>query len=199
LSRSFAWDQSYYQGELGQHCPLAWLTSVDFVCEIQKGSVSNGHEFGYEAVLRHIGNLAPTASIRYGLFEIYSTRSHLKYDNSIRHASGGSVKSSLFQNWTHDSRDNNVMTTKGAYLRISQELAGLGGDASFYKAESEAQLSRRVLSNSVSRDAILAFFFSDRVPVLVHCCSYRYSMEPVQPNLFLRPVSTGRAHECQNV
>lgn len=68
----------------------------------------------------------------------------------MRHAAGSSIKSALFHNWVHDSRDDKVTATRGSYLKLSQELAGLGGDASFYKADSETQFSRKIFSNVVS-------------------------------------------------
>lgn len=88
------------------------------------------HELGYEAVLRHLGNLTPTASM------------------SIRQAAGTSIKSSIFHNWTRDTRDDTIMATKGEYMKLSHEFAGIGGDASFYKAQSETVISRRVASNA---------------------------------------------------
>jgi len=101
-----------------------------------------------------VGNLTPTASM------------------SMRHAAGSSIKSSLFHNWIHDSRDDKISATRGSYLKLAQELAGLGGDAFFYKAESEAQLSRQLFSgvslSFAARGGILwslfdrPTYFSDR-------------------------------------
>jgi outer membrane protein insertion porin family len=68
----------------------------------------------------------------------------------MRYAAGSSIKSSIFHNWTKDTRDDKITATEGFYLRLSQELAGLGGDASFYKAESETQFSRKILPSIVS-------------------------------------------------
>ena len=34
-------------------------------------------------------------------------------------------------------------------MKLSHEFAGIGGDASFYKAQSETVISRRVASNAV--------------------------------------------------
>jgi outer membrane protein assembly factor BamA len=41
------------------------------------------------------------------------------------------------------------MTTQGLYTKLFQELAGLGGDASFYKAEAECQISRPLVPGIV--------------------------------------------------
>ncbi|KAF8630232.1 hypothetical protein AX15_003034 [Amanita polypyramis BW_CC] len=111
------------------------------------------HEFAYEAVHRHIGSLAPTASL------------------SMRATAGPSVKSALSHTYVLDTRDDRIMATRGYYLRFFHELAGigasipvatatpdgltaatwigLGGDAAFYKAETEAQASR-LIANGVS-------------------------------------------------
>lgn len=102
----------------------------------QRGALAEGtHEFGYEAVLRHLGNLQPSASV------------------SMREVAGQSVKSALFHTWTRDTRDDAIFGTRGAYLNLSQELAGFGGDASFYKAEGKAQLARPLLPGLVSMPA----------------------------------------------
>ncbi|KAF8340133.1 surface antigen-domain-containing protein [Amanita rubescens] len=106
------------------------------------------HEFAYEAVHRHIGSLAPTASL------------------SMRVAAGPSVKSAFSHTYVLDTRDDRFMATRGFYFRFYHELAGagvnipvsaatpdrpavttrlgLGGDATFYKAETEAQVSRPI-------------------------------------------------------
>ena len=63
----------------------------------------------------------------------------------MREAAGLSVKSALSHTWTRDTRDDNIFGTRGAYLRAVQELAGFGGDASFYKTEAHAQLVRPVV------------------------------------------------------
>lgn len=77
--------------------------------------------------------------------------------SSIRQAAGTSMKSSIFHNWTRDTRDDGIMATKGEYLKLSHEFAGIGGDASFYKAQSETLISRRIASNAVRNLSYLAF------------------------------------------
>ena len=76
---------------------------------------------------------------------------------SIRQASGSSVKSSIFHNWTRDTRDDPIMASKGGYVKLSHELAGIGGDASFYKAQSETVISRRIASNAVRNPFHMSF------------------------------------------
>ena len=41
-----------------------------------------------------------------------------------------------------------MYTKKGIFFKLAHELAGLGGDTAFYKAETESQIARP-LSNSV--------------------------------------------------
>lgn len=62
----------------------------------------------------------------------------------MREAAGTSVKSSLSHTFKYDTRDDKLAATRGVYAKTYQELAGLalGGDARFYKAEAEGQVSR---------------------------------------------------------
>lgn len=67
----------------------------------------------------------------------------------MREAAGQSIKSSVSHSWTRDTRDDRLLGTRGSYTKLSHELAGLGGDTSFYKTEAHAQLSRPMLSGVV--------------------------------------------------
>jgi len=90
--------------------------------------MANGaHTLAYEAVIRHVAGLMPTGSI------------------SMREAAGCTLKSALSYTWVRDTRDDNLTGTRGAYTKLYNEFAGLGGDTSFYKTEVEGQLSRRLL------------------------------------------------------
>ncbi|KAK7059619.1 SAM50-like protein SPAC17C9.06 [Favolaschia claudopus] len=96
---------------------------------VRSGQIPTGmHQVAYEAVLRHIGGLKDEASL------------------SIREAAGQSVKSSLSHTFSLDSRDDRLFPTKGFYLKTFHEMAGLGGDASFLKSETHAQVSRPLFS-----------------------------------------------------
>ncbi|KAG6886266.1 hypothetical protein C0993_006676 [Termitomyces sp. T159_Od127] len=98
---------------------------------VRSGALPCGvHEIAYEAVLRHIGSLTPTASI------------------GIREAAGQTLKSSLSHSFIIDSRNDRLMPTKGHYAKVFNEFAGLGGDASFYKCELEGQISRPVIGGT---------------------------------------------------
>ncbi|EMD31954.1 hypothetical protein CERSUDRAFT_119283 [Gelatoporia subvermispora B] len=92
---------------------------------LRTGTLGQGmHEVAYEAVLRHISNLAPSASI------------------SIREAAGQNIKSAVSHTWVRDTRDDRLVGTRGSFLKFFNELAGLGGDASHYKTEAQGQFSR---------------------------------------------------------
>lgn len=67
----------------------------------------------------------------------------------MREAAGPSTKSAVSHTWTRDTRDDSIFGTRGSYLRFAQELAGLGGDASFHKTEAHAQLARPVIPGVV--------------------------------------------------
>ncbi len=69
---------------------------------------------------------------------------------SVREAAGASTKSSLFYAWTRDSRDHAVFGSRGVRAQFRHELAGLGGDTAFYKAEGGLQASRALLPGVVS-------------------------------------------------
>jgi outer membrane protein insertion porin family len=73
----------------------------------------------------------------------------LNYVTSIRQAAGQTTKSSITHTWVRDNRDDRITATRGEFLKFSHELAGLGGDASFYKAEAETQFSRPLLPGIV--------------------------------------------------
>ncbi|BGP19686.1 hypothetical protein JCM10213_001862 [Rhodosporidiobolus nylandii] len=86
------------------------------------------HEVAYEAVLRQVGDIGAGASM------------------SIRNSAGPTTKSSISHTFTHDTRNDPFLSTSGAFLKARQELAGLLGDASFLKLETEGSLSRPIRS-----------------------------------------------------
>ncbi|GAA5899537.1 hypothetical protein JCM8208_000585 [Rhodotorula glutinis] len=100
------------------------------------------HEFAYEAVLRQIGDIAPTASM------------------SIRDAAGPSVKSAISHVFMRDTRDDPFVSTRGAFVKLKQEYAGLGGDANFLKLEQEGSVARSLGGGySVSLSGRSGFLF----------------------------------------
>lgn len=104
------------------------------------------HEFAYEGVIRHISHLTPTASL------------------SMREAAGFSAKSSISHTFLLDTRQDKILNTRldrqtalasapGAYLKLYQELAGvgpLGGDTKFWKGEVEAKTGFGLIEGVVS-------------------------------------------------
>ena len=59
------------------------------------------------------------------------------------------------------------MATKGEYVKLSHEFAGIGGDASFYKAQSETVISRKIASSTVRNSFHISFCRRFLTPVLV--------------------------------
>ena len=68
----------------------------------------------------------------------------------IRNAAGLSVKSAISHTLLRDTRDDPFIASRGSYFRLMQEYAGLGGDASFFKTETETQFSRPIGAGCVS-------------------------------------------------
>jgi hypothetical protein len=68
----------------------------------------------------------------------------------MREEAGQSIKSSVSHTWTLDTRDDRITATRGALLKLQQEYAGLGGDASFFKTQGETQLSRQITPGIVN-------------------------------------------------
>uniref|UniRef100_A0A4W6EU65 Sorting and assembly machinery component 50 homolog, like n=1 Tax=Lates calcarifer TaxID=8187 RepID=A0A4W6EU65_LATCA len=90
------------------------------------------HTLKWEGVWRELGCLARSASF------------------AVREESGHSLKSALSHTVSIDSRNSAIFPSRGALLRINQELAGYtGGDASFLKEDFELQLNRRLFWDSV--------------------------------------------------
>ncbi|KAK4694066.1 hypothetical protein P7C70_g8810, partial [Phenoliferia sp. Uapishka_3] len=77
------------------------------------------HEFTYEATLRQLSTILPSASL------------------SIRLSPHSTTKSSLSHTFTRDTRSDPFLSTSGSFLRLKEEYAGLGGDANFVKVEGE--------------------------------------------------------------
>ncbi|KAF8508251.1 surface antigen-domain-containing protein [Hysterangium stoloniferum] len=93
---------------------------------IRSPSQFGSHEFAYEAVLRHLSDFNSGASV------------------SIREAAGFSTKSALSHVYIRDTRDVPAAPTKGSYFKLLQELAGIGGDAQFFKTEVDSQMARDI-------------------------------------------------------
>ncbi|KAF0515526.1 surface antigen-domain-containing protein [Gigaspora margarita] len=79
------------------------------------------HELGYGSTWRQICNISPEATL------------------SIRESAGHSLKSSVTHTLIRDKRDDLMLPSKGYYIKLFQEFAGLGGDVNFIKNEIESQ------------------------------------------------------------
>ncbi|KAF8318799.1 hypothetical protein DL93DRAFT_2075725 [Clavulina sp. PMI_390] len=93
---------------------------------VKTSSALGAHELAYEAALRRIKDLSPLVS------------------PSLREAAGQSIKSSVSHTLIRDSRDLHTMGSTGAYFKLAQEIAGLGGDAHHFKTETDFSISRLV-------------------------------------------------------
>jgi hypothetical protein len=80
------------------------------------------------------------------------TRAHVLKFPSVRTAAGTSTKSSLFHTWTRDTRDHPILGTRGARAQLRHEFAGIGGGATFYKAEGSLHASRVLRPGLVSQN-----------------------------------------------
>lgn len=67
----------------------------------------------------------------------------------MRNDAGHSFKSSISHQYTLDTRDDVVFPSTGEYVKVSQEVAGLGGDVSFLKTEFTAQKAVSLPNNFV--------------------------------------------------
>lgn len=85
---------------------------------------------------------------------------------SIRESAGQTSKSSISYTYTFDNRNDRITGTRGFHTKLFQEFAGLGGDASYFKAETENHISRSVLPGLVRGYAT----FPSWTPKRSDCC-----------------------------
>lgn len=52
---------------------------------------------------------------------------------------------------SHDSRDDTVLPSRGQYMKLTQELAGLGGNAHFYSKLLSVQTNHELIDRVVSQ------------------------------------------------
>ncbi|KAI9494365.1 surface antigen-domain-containing protein [Zychaea mexicana] len=74
-----------------------------------------------------------------------------KSSGTVRANSGENLKSALTHTFVSDTRDHVTMPTKGKYLAVTQEIAGMGqrGDANYFKNELAAQVHQPVMGDIV--------------------------------------------------
>lgn len=68
---------------------------------------------------------------------------------SVRKDAGHSLCSSITQSLTYDTRDDIVLPTAGLVVRLSQQLAGFGGNVSFLKTEADAGITHSLQNRIV--------------------------------------------------
>ncbi|XP_048585597.1 sorting and assembly machinery component 50 homolog B isoform X2 [Nematostella vectensis] len=100
-------------------------------CQYNFSSLIGKHSIGWEGTWREITGLSKKTSF------------------TVREQAGHSLKSSLLHTLVSDSRDSIAFPTEGSLLRISQEVAGLGGDVRFIKHNVELQESLEVAQDVV--------------------------------------------------
>ncbi|KAI9139371.1 surface antigen-domain-containing protein [Paraphysoderma sedebokerense] len=81
------------------------------------------HSFSYDLDWRQVCNLASNASL------------------SVRHEAGHSLKSSISHIFERDLRDNQLLPTRGYFVKLHNEFAGLGGSVKYLKNELDSQLA----------------------------------------------------------
>ncbi|OUM59607.1 hypothetical protein PIROE2DRAFT_46898, partial [Piromyces sp. E2] len=89
--------------------------------KFRKISPFGSSEYGYVASWRQINQIGKDASF------------------SVRSEAGNSFKSSLYYRYIKDTRNDQMLPSRGALFKFYQELAGLGGDVQFVKHEAETQ------------------------------------------------------------
>jgi len=99
-------------------------------------SIIGQHSFSWEGMWREVTGLSKNASF------------------AIREQAGHSLKSAVKHTVIVDKRDDMALATEGCFIRLSQELAGLGGDVRFFKNNLEYQHSVEIL-----KDVILSWTF----------------------------------------
>ncbi|KAK9453492.1 surface antigen-domain-containing protein [Dipodascopsis uninucleata] len=97
------------------------------------GALGGVQEVGYEAFMRSVTGLKDEASV------------------TVRAAAGDSFKSSFFNSWTLDKRNDPLFPTEGYYIKMRNEVAGFlpnnKGDIQFMKGEIETQTARSFLND----------------------------------------------------
>ncbi|KAI7901209.1 surface antigen-domain-containing protein [Cokeromyces recurvatus] len=84
--------------------------------------------------------------------------------STVRSQSGGNSKTSVFHSFVRDHRDDIVLPTRGHYIGVFQELAGLGdrGDSNFLKHELNASYHLPLIEEGENESNKLIFSSSIR-------------------------------------
>lgn len=111
-----------------------YRTYVDFRRQSSYVSDNSGIKFrmGY-ALQEHLQHM-----VYYGINQIRITDVPAVASAYIRGQEGNNVNSAIGQTFAYDMRDNRFQPTKGYYLALTQELAGLGGNSRYLKHDAKA-------------------------------------------------------------
>lgn len=111
----------------------AWSSCVCAVRGLKAAIRRGHHEIAYEAAFRNIGSLSPAASL------------------SIRQLSGPSLKSALSHTYASSSYLSSLTPTPpAAYIKLTHELSGLGGNASFFRHQFDGRVEAELGQGFVS-------------------------------------------------
>ncbi|TPX37012.1 hypothetical protein SmJEL517_g01061 [Synchytrium microbalum] len=109
------------------------------------------HDLAYEGAIRHIHSLSDKASL------------------NVRQDAGHSLKSGISHSVVRDTRDDVTIPTRGYFIRLYKELAGLGGDVKYVKGEIDAQYSIPIFSGlhmtATARGGVLQPLGGDRTRI----------------------------------
>lgn len=111
-----------------------YRTYVDFTR--QSSYVSNVQGFKLRAnyaLQEHLQH-----GVYYNLFQNDISKVPLTASSYIRRQEGNNINSAVGQTLAYDERDNKFAPTKGYFLSLSEELAGLGGNSKYLKHEAKA-------------------------------------------------------------
>lgn len=101
---------------------------------------------------------------------------------SVREHAGHTVKCSVHNSLTYDTRDRPLLATKGVLLKIAQEYASLLGNASFIKHQFDVQVSFFINFFFLTFNA---FDFPSKVHYNIELTAFLLSMWLSQNSIFL--------------
>ncbi|NBO18047.1 MAG: outer membrane protein assembly factor BamA, partial [Proteobacteria bacterium] len=111
-----------------------YRTYVDFRRQSSYVSDNSGIKFrlGY-ALQEHLQH-----TMYYGINQIRITNVPTVASAFVRGQAGNNVNSAVGQTFAYDRRDNRFQPTKGYFLSLNQEVAGLGGNSKYLKHDAKA-------------------------------------------------------------
>ena len=111
-----------------------YRTYVDFTRQSSYVSDTEGFKLRANYALQeHLQH-----GVYYNLFQNNISQVPATASTYIREQEGNNVNSAVGQTLAYDLRDNKFAPTKGYFLSVSQELAGLGGNSKYLKHEAKA-------------------------------------------------------------